>query len=79
MIDFSTPLAGLERATASLNQTARRLAGASFPQTDAAPADAVDLSAEMVSLMEAKNAFKINITLIHTSDEVARSVLDVLG
>jgi flagellar basal body rod protein FlgG len=71
MIDFSIPLAGLDSATSSLNQTASWLANG--------PADTVDLSVEILALMEARNNFETNIKVIRTEDQMRRSLLDVLG
>jgi flagellar basal body rod protein FlgB len=71
MIDFSIPLAGLDRAASSLNQTASRLA--------AGPADTVDLSAEMVALLEARNSFETNTKVIQTEDQMTKSLLNLLG
>jgi flagellar hook protein FlgE len=71
MVDFSIPLSGLDRATSSLNQTASRLA--------TGPADTVDLSAEMVALIEARNNFETNTKVIQTEDEMTRSLLNLLG
>ena len=71
MIDFSVPLAGLDRAESSLNQTASRLARG--------PADTVDLSAEMIALIEARNDFLTNAKVIQTEEEMTKSVLNLLG
>ena len=71
MIDFSIPLAGLDRATSSLNQTASRLA--------TGPADTVDLSVEILALMEARNNFETNIKVIRTEDQMTKSLLNLLG
>ncbi len=71
MIDFSVPLAGLERATSSLNQTASRLANG--------PADTVDLSAEIVALIEARNNYETNTRVIRNEDQMTKSLLSLLG
>ena len=59
MIDLTAqldgPLAGMQRAAASLDRTARRLATAADPQPDA-----VDLSQEAVSMLSARTAFQAN-------------------
>jgi flagellar hook protein FlgE len=75
MLDFNIPLAGMNRAESQLNQTAARLAGIS-----GSPAgDTVDLSAEMISLIEARNNFAANTKTVQPEDEVTRSLLNVLG
>jgi hypothetical protein len=75
MIDFNTPLAGLERASASVNQTAAKIARGGFD----APGDSVDLSTEMVSLMQAQNDFKANTKVIQTEDDMNKSLLNITG
>src|SRR5579871_3111236 len=54
MSAISSAVGGLERAQTSLEQVAGRLAKASSTK----PEDTVDLSAEMVKLMHARNAFQ---------------------
>jgi flagellar hook protein FlgE len=75
MIDFSTPLAGMERASASVNQTASKIAQSSLNGSG----DSVDLSAEMVSLMQAQNDFKANTKVIQTEDDMNKSLLNITG
>lgn len=76
MINFGIPLAGLDQATSSLNQIASRLAdvGGSAPQTDS-----VDLSTEMVALLQARQSFESNTKVIKTEDQMTRSLLNVVG
>jgi flagellar hook protein FlgE len=75
MIDFSTPLAGLERASESLNQSARRIqSGGLTPE-----GDTVDLSTEMIALMTARNTFAVHAKVIQAADEMTRAALDVIG
>jgi flagellar hook protein FlgE len=73
MIDFSTPLAGMERATTSLNQTASKIANLSTP------GDSVDLSSEMVSLIQSRNDFASNTKVVQTEDQMTKSLLDMIG
>lgn len=75
MIDFSTPLAGMSAAEQSLNEAADKIANAG-----GSPAgDAVDLSAEAVALLEAKNDFRANANVVHVEDDVYRSLLRMVG
>lgn len=74
MIDFSTPLAGMERASASVNQTAARIAKSSFSGSDS-----VDLSADMVSLIQARNDFQGDAKVIQTEDDMNKSLLNITG
>ena len=41
--------------------------------------DSVDLSAEAVKMMEARNAFQANARVAQTGDEMERTALDILG
>jgi flagellar hook protein FlgE len=66
---------GLERAQSSLEHVAGRLAKA----TSAAPDDSVDLSTEMVKLLQARNAFQSNVRAIETEDQMQKSAVNLLG
>jgi len=73
MIDFSTPLAGMERATTDLNKTVSKIADLSTP------GDSVDLSSEMVSLIQSRNDFDSNTKVVQTEDEMTKSLLNMIG
>ena len=73
MIDFSSPLAGMDRATTSLNQTAAKIAKGSTPT------DSVDLSTEVVSLIQARNGFESNTKVLQTEDELTKNLLNMIG
>jgi len=74
-IGFNIPLAGMNRAEASLNTTASRLASAgATSQTDT-----VDLSAEMIALMEARTNFAVNAKVAQTQNQVAQSLVNLEG
>jgi flagellar basal body rod protein FlgB len=79
-MDLSIPLAGMSRAEQSLNTTASQLARMplSAPQA-ASPGDTVDLSAEMIALMQSRNDFETNVKVAQTFDEMQQSLLNVLG
>lgn len=79
MIDFSTPLAGLDRAESKINQVASELAHAGTATTGAPGGDTVDLSAEMVSLLQARNDYSGNLKIIQSEDDMNKSLLNVLG
>jgi hypothetical protein len=71
MIDFSAPLSGMAQAETSVNQIATRLTQ---------PAnDTVDLSAEMVALMQSRNDFAINLKLAQTEDQITQSAFSILA
>jgi flagellar hook protein FlgE len=73
MIDFNIPLAGLDRASSSVHQTAAKVAKVSEP------GDSVDLSTGMVSLIQARNSFDTNTKVIQTEDEMTKSLLNIVG
>ena len=75
MIDFSQPLQGMNQALNSLNTTAQRVAQEPF----AAPQDSVDLSTDMVNLIQARNDFAANAKVFRTGDEMAKTLLNMLG
>ncbi len=65
-------LQGLEQAQSHVDHAARRISGA-------ASSDSVDLSAETVALLSAKNAFEANLKLAKTADELARGAVSLLA
>ena len=75
MIDFSVPLAGMRQAEESLQKTASRLARVGLADAG----DTVDLSAEMVALIEARNDFAVNTKVVRTEDQMTKSLLSRLG
>ncbi len=64
-------LAGLQTAQTLLERTANRIA--------APPSDTLDLSAEMVSLLESRNLFETNIRVLQTADDMTKSTIDILA
>jgi hypothetical protein len=74
----SIGLGGLEKAQERLAAVAKRISGGA-QATLAAGGDSVDLSAEMVALMEVKNLANVNLKLVETANELAASTIDVLG
>ena len=78
MVDLSAALAGMQRAEDLLDRTAQRLASMSNASGDG-PVDTVDLSAEMVALLEARNLMAINVKAAQAAEEMAARTLDILG
>ena len=62
---------GLERAEGQLNQAAQAIA---TPQ-----GDSVDLSAQAVALIQAKNNFEANLKTLQIGDEMTKTLLKVVG
>jgi flagellar hook protein FlgE len=71
MIDFSTPLSGMAQAETSVNQIAKRLANPA--------SDTVDLSAEMVGLMQGQNSLATNVKVAETMDEMTKTTLNIFA
>jgi flagellar hook protein FlgE len=62
------------------NSLAANASGASGAgAAPAPPTDTVDLSAEIVSLMAAKNAYAANVNVARTEDQVTQSLLNILA
>jgi flagellar basal body rod protein FlgG len=74
MIDFGSPVAGIQQSQQSLSRTAGRLAKAGFQE-----GDTVDPGEEAVGLIDARLAVQANVSVIQTQDEVSKSLLDLLG
>jgi len=70
------PLDGMARAEAQLDQAASHIAA--LPAA-AQGADAVDLSQEMVTLLQARNSFEANVKTLEVMDETVRTTLDLVG
>jgi flagellar hook protein FlgE len=75
----SFALEGMNRAETRLEGVAKRLASLGASSDPAAAVDTVDVAAEMVGLIEARNNFEVNTKVVHTSDEMTKRLLDVLG
>jgi len=73
MIDLSAPLEGMMRAESKVMKVAARIA--QTPEQG----DAVDLSAEMVALLQARNDYSANVNVARTLDELSRKILDVVA
>ncbi len=79
MVDMNIPVLGVARAESSLATAASRIARAPLSAAEDTPADTVDLSAEMVALMESRDGFEANIQVAKTFDQMNQSVLDILA
>ncbi len=92
MSGITPSLEGLQRAEAQIAESAKRLSRlpAAFTSLlsktsgggglgDAQPVDIVDISAETIALMQARNAGEANIAAIRTFDEVQQHLLAILG
>ena len=59
-----------------MDRTASRLAR---PADSSGTGDTVDLSAEMVALLQTKNATAVGVRLAQTVDDLQQSTLDIFG
>ena len=75
MIRFDAPLEGIRVDTDRLDLAATRLAKAG----SAEGGDQVDLSAELIALLVARNGVAANVKAAQAVDETSRTVLDLLG
>jgi hypothetical protein len=79
-VDISAiALQGLETSQAQFDQAAGRLASLGSPSPEAASVDTVDLSAQTISLLSAKNAFEMNISVMKVANEMQARLIDLLG
>jgi len=72
-------LQGLNQAEANLEKAATRIASFGADSIDGANVDTVDLSAEMVALMSAKNEFSVNLKTLETAGEMQKNMIDLIG
>jgi len=74
----SIALQGMQQAEVQLENAATAIASpGSSPE--GANIDTVDLSAEMVALMSAKNDFSVNLSVLKTADQVEKQTVDLMG
>ena len=76
MSALGSALGIIQRASASVERAASHLAR---PVDVSGNGDIVDLSAEMIALLQAKNATAVGVKIARTVDDLQQSTLDVLG
>jgi hypothetical protein len=76
MTALGSALDTIERASALLDRTASRLAQ---PASVSEGGDTVDLSAEMLALIEARNSTAIGVKIAQTVDDIQKTTLSVLA
>lgn len=77
MADLTIPLHGLAQAEARVNTSASRIARLGS-QTSSSE-DTVDLSAEMVALLESSNSYASNVNVARSFEEMSRTLLNILA
>lgn len=73
---YTTPLSGMLAAQDRVERSASRIA--SLP-ANGTGADSIDLSAEMIALLEARNDFAAEVKAQEVMDETTQSALDLVG
>jgi hypothetical protein len=68
---------GIDLAQVQLEAAALGIARATALSPDAASTDTVDISAEVVALLSAKNQFSVHLTTLRIADETQKSVVDL--
>lgn len=68
----------MRRAEERIQRVAERLSRLPL-SSDEVPQDVVDLSAEVVALLDAKNSHAVNAKVAETACELDQKLLDILG
>jgi len=69
----------MQSATNLLNKTANNIARLPASVSRDADGDTVDLSADMVNLLQARNDFAANTKVVHVADEIQQSTINILA
>jgi flagellar hook protein FlgE len=72
-------LQGLHEADAQLNAAATKIASFGSSAPDGAGLDTVDLSAEVVALISARNQTAANLATVNTASEIQKNVIDLMA
>jgi flagellar hook protein FlgE len=76
-IGMTSSLEGMQRAETQLNQVAQIVAQG--PSSSAGPeGDTVDLSAQAVALIQAKNSFEANTVALKVGDQMTQTLLKIV-
>ena len=72
-------LQGLQQAEAQLQKVAAKLASYGASSPDGSNVDTVDLSAEMVAMIAAKNQAMVDLKTLDTAAEIQKSLVDLMA
>ena len=78
-IGMTQSVQGMQRAEAQLNQVAQNIAQYPTSTTTAPQGDTIDLSAQAIALIQAKNSFEANTAAFKAGDEMTQTLLNVIG
>jgi len=82
MTAIQSALSGMQSADSQLDATASLIANSAFPTVPDAPnppQDRVDLSTDMVNLLQARTNFAADVKVAHVADEIQKSTISMLG
>ena len=81
--NFSIPLNGFQQAAADLDKIAQRIAspkqGARSNEENAGVSAVTDPARDMILLAQVENTAEANLRVLSTHDQLAKTMLDVLG
>lgn len=79
-IGMTSSLQGIQRAEAQFNQAAQNIAqGPASSSTSTPQGDTVDLSAQAVALIQAKNSFEANTAALKVGNDMTQSLFKLVG
>lgn len=80
---ISSGLEGYRQAEATVNNAAEQIAAGPGAQLNtgaqSSAADTVDLSDSMLSLLQGRLSAEANLSVVHTADQMQKSLIDLLG
>ena len=82
MTAIQSALSGMQSADSQLDATASRIANSAFPtvpETPNPPQDRVDLSTDMVNLLQARSNFAADVKVAHVADDIQKATISMLG
>jgi hypothetical protein len=79
MADLNIAAPGMSNALAQFSKAAGRMAKMTARAEPGRGEDVVDLSAEILAMMAAKNTFAANVKAAQSMEEIRKSLIDVLG
>ena len=77
MVGLTNALEGMARSEAQFNRAADKIAR--LPLAQFGQGDQVDLSAEAVALLQAKNSFAANTRVVQVADQMEQTLLNMTG
>lgn len=78
-IGMNQSIQGMQSSLAQFDQVATKIAQSPASVTSAPQEDTVDLSAQAVALIQAKNSFEANTKAFKVGDEMTQYLLNAIG